>query len=170
VIVALELPHVTAILRHAGLIDVRWASSAALDRGTAVHAATEYFDQDDLDRSSLNPEVAKRLAQYERFKEELRPEILSVEEVVVNTHHGYQGRLDRRVRINGREGVLDIKGPMVDKFHGPQLAAYAHCFDRPMARWTLHLWSIKWKLIEHKRPYDWRTFLEALKKWREDHP
>lgn len=163
----LGLPHVTTILKDAGLIDVEWIPDMARDVGVAVHAACEYLDQGDLDRGSLAPEVAPRLAQYELFLAQLRPEVLSVEEVVSNVRYGYQGRLDRRIRIHGREGVLDIKGPMVAVWHGSQLAAYAHCFEHPLARWTLHLTDTRYKLIEHTRMSDWWTFLSALTKWKE---
>lgn len=159
---ASDFPHVTAILKEVGLISVEWCKDYDRDRGTAVHAATHLHDEDDLDWSTLDDCVAPRLAQWQRFRMEVGPEILSIEERVINEGLRYCGRLDRRVVIRGREGVLDIKGTTPDLFHGPQLAAYAACFKRPLARWNLYLSDDRYRLIERVDRSDWKVFVGAL--------
>lgn len=162
---------VTQVLREAGLIDVQWIAEDARDRGSALHAATHYLDIGDLDRSSVDERVAPALTQYERFIAEMRPQILAVEEEVTNATFGYSGRLDRRVILNEREGVLDIKGVTRSAWHGVQLAAYAACFDRPLRRWSLHVTADDYRLIEHTDRDDWRAFQAALAlvAWRRKH-
>ena len=158
-----ELPHVTAVLRDAGLISLDFVSEEARDRGSSVHAATHYLDEQDLDWSSLeDSRVRAAVQQYERFIAEARPEILACEEPVRNEVLGYCGRLDRRVRINGREGVLDIKGVCQSPWHGAQLAGYAGCFDRPLARWNLYLSADRYILVERKDRDDWKVFCAAV--------
>jgi len=159
---ALDYPHVTQVIKSAGLIDTSFFTEADRDRGTAVHAACQYLDERTLDRESLVPGVALRLAQYERFLAEMKPEILAIEEKVVNEEVRYQGRLDRRVRINGRAGVLDLKGPSCEPWIGIQLAAYAHAVRGGQARWSLHLHDDKYRLIEWTERSDWECFRAAL--------
>jgi hypothetical protein len=164
-------PHVTDILAKAGLIDVTFFTAAARDIGTAVHAATHYLDEGDLRWESVDPVVLPRLRSYQRFLDEVKPVVLSVEEVVLHEAYRYQGRLDRRMQINGREAVVDIKGPSRAPWQAIQVAAYAGTFARPMARYTLHLDDEKYQLIEHRGRRDFDVFKAALTiaAWRSEH-
>lgn len=155
-------PHVTTILATAGLIDAAWFRDYDLERGKALHLATELLDRKDLDWSTVDPLILGRLRSYQRFLDEVKPEILAIEESVVNAPFHYQGTLDRRVRINGREGILDIKGPSRAQWQAIQVAMYAACFLRPMARWTLHLSDDRYLLIEHKSREDWDVAKAAI--------
>ena len=145
-----RLSHVTAIIKSAGLIDSTWFKQEDLDRGSALHQAAQFLDEGDLDWESVDQTVIRRLGQYQKFLAEVRPTILAIEEAVTNEALQYCGTLDRRVRINGREGILDLKGPSRAPWQGVQVAMYAACFGRPLARWTLHLSDERYQLIEHK--------------------
>ena len=172
-IVEADLLRVTGILKAAGLCDMQWASEDAMDRGTAVHLACQYLDEGGLDFATLDPALMPAVEQYVEFLDHVAPEILAIEEEVRNATLRYAGRLDRRVSINGREGILDIKGIYRADWQAIQLAGYAGCFARPMARWTLHLPSdgTTYRLIEHKDRDDWRVFQAALTVagWRARH-
>lgn len=155
-------PHVTDILQAAGLVDPTWFTDDARDLGTAVHIACHYLDEGDLDWNSINPNVVLRVRQYQKFRDDMKPEILSIEEDVINEAFHYCGRLDRRLRINGREGVLDMKGPGRFPWQAIQCAMYAACFNQLLARWTLHLSDERYLLIEHKGRQDWEIAKAAL--------
>jgi hypothetical protein len=155
-------PHVTQILKRAGLVDDAWFTEEARDRGSAVHIAAHYLDQGDLDWQSVHPSVLPRLRQYQRFLDEMRPEILAVEESVVNEALQYQGRLDRRYRIAGQEWLVDFKGPGQAPWQRIQTAFYAGTFPRPMRRAALHLSDERYQFIEHKDRKDWETAKAAL--------
>jgi hypothetical protein len=160
----MNYPHVTAILKDAGLINVEWFTEEMRDRGSAVHLATQYLDEGDLDEDSvLDDGVAAKVEQYKRFKKESGVMIYGIEEEVFHKTLKYQGRVDRRVLINDRMGVLDIKGVAEAEWHGAQLAAYAKCYNVPLARWNLYLHTDRYRLIERKDPRDFSIFLEALK-------
>jgi hypothetical protein len=133
-----ELPHVTQILREIGLVDATWFTDHMRERGTALHRACELHDKGDLDNDSIDPEIEDSLKKYRRFIDDFPSmEILAIEKEVI--YPGlYQGRLDRQVRINGTEGILDIKG-QASKVDPLQLAGYALTFRRSMARWNLYL-------------------------------
>ncbi len=145
-----SLPHVTAILRDAGLVDIRYFTEFMRQRGTALHRACEYHDKGDLNPTTIDPEIEQPFMGYMKFLNEVEPVILAVEEQV-QYKQIYCGRLDRRVKIRGREGILDIKG-QPSKVDPLQLAGYSATFDNPMARWNLYL-RVKegdYKLVEHR--------------------
>lgn len=164
-------PHVTDIMRDAGLVTIDWFTEEARDRGTAVHLATRYLDEGDLDRSSLDASVAPRLEQYERFLAEVKPTIVDIERTVEHDTLGYVGTLDRTLTIAGRVGVLDIKGTLESPWHGVQLAAYAACVGGPLARWNLYLHDTRYKLVERRERTDWEVFKAAITiaSWRNLH-
>src|SRR5262245_23208034 len=164
--------HVTEALALSGIVDTQWFTEESRARGTAVQLATRFLDEGDLDSSSVDPAILPRLRSYERFKAEVQPEILTIEEPVVNTTYRYCGTLDRRVRINRREGILDIKG-LPASSHGPQTAGYAGCFigGERFARWGLYLQDDGYRLIEFTGREDWSVFLASLTiaSWRRIH-
>ncbi len=164
-----DLPHVTDMLSRVGLTDFQWAREYDLVRGSAMHAATQYLDEGDLDWRSVDPVLLGRLRSYQRFKDELDPTILAVEEEVVNETFRYCGRIDRRLIIRGREGILDIKGPARAPWQALQVCLYARCYPRPMARWTLHLSDDRYNLFEHAGRSDWNASLAVctLAAWRD---
>jgi len=166
------LPRVTGILKSAGLVDTTWFKQEDLDRGTQVHLACQFYDENVLIWDSLkdlDPRVTLRLTQYQRFLEELKPEILAIEEEVTNEALRYIGHLDRRWILNGSEGIGDLKAPSKAPWQAIQLALYAGCFKRPMKRWTLHLHDDRYQLIEHKNRKDWEIAKAAITiaNWRE---
>lgn len=155
--------HVTEVLKLAGLVDDRFFTEEARDRGTALHLATVYFDEGNLDDESLDPAIRGGLDAYRAFYRDVHPVILACEEPVEDLARGYCGTPDRVLVINGREGVLDIKRGAESPWHAIQLAAYAHTYGRPMARWNLYLGQDgKYKLIERRSRLDWPVFEAAL--------
>lgn len=157
-----RLPHVTNVLHRAGLVDTAWFRQEHLDKGSALHAAARYLDEADLNWNSVYKSVLPRLRQYQLFLDGVKPTILSIEESVVNDVFRYCGRLDRRVIINGREGVLDLKGPARAPWQAVQVAMYAACFGHYMQRWTLHLSDERYQLIQHRSRLDWEAAKAAL--------
>jgi hypothetical protein len=164
-------PHVTDVLAKAGLIDATFFTQVARDVGTAVHAAAHYLDEGTLDFRTLDPVIAPRLRSYQRFLDEMKPVILGIEETVQHEVYRYQGTLDRRVQLNGREAVIDLKGPYQAPWQAIQVAAYAGTFERPMDRYTLHLDDEKYQLVQHRGRRDFDVFKAALtlSAWRSEH-
>ena len=166
----MSLPHVTSILREVGLVDTTWFTEEARDRGSALHLATEYLDRGELDEATVDPLIVSRLAAYRLFIKEMKPEILSIEEHV-EYPGSYQGTLDRRVRIAGKEWVLDIKAGGPAPWHSLQLAGYALCFDRPLVRCSLYLTDTYKLMVWPQRRADddmWRACV-CFAAWRRKH-
>jgi len=169
---------VTEILQRAGLINTDHFSEYHRDRGTGVHRACHFWDEGDLDDSSLVPEIRVRLDHYRRFLDELHPTIIAAEREVEHSILGYRGRLDRIAEINGRVGVLDLKGVSEAAWHGVQVSAYMAAYNSNLntakpavARWNLYLHDDHYRLIERTDRQDFGVFCAALTlaRWKEKH-
>ncbi len=168
-----EIPGVTTILKP--LCDFSHIREEVLARksalGTAVHFATELFDEDDLDWDSLTEEQAGYTRGWAKFREEQDVEIIGMEQKVYHDTMRYAGTLDRRLILNGTRGILDIKtSAVMSAATGVQTAAYAEAAKRtwpdepaPEARWGLQLKPDgTYRLHAYESKRDWATFLSLL--------
>ena len=132
------VPSVTQILRAAGLVDSYdgipdHILQFAADRSIAVHQASVYYDDNDLDPDSLCLEVAKYVAAWRRFRLEHEFKILASEQMHLGKLNGLQFgmTLDRLIQFAGSNGsgkttILDIKCTReIHRHHAVQLAGYA---------------------------------------------
>lgn len=114
------VPHVTQVLRD--LIPGWSASEWYLERGVAVHACAAMvakhveFDYD--------TQIDGQVKAIRRFFDEVKPEVLDVEKLIVSEAYAYAGRLDLICRIGIRTVVLDWKAS-VNPSVPYQLSAYA---------------------------------------------
>ncbi len=166
-----DLPHVTKILIDSGLVDAQWFTDEARDRGSALHKATEYFDQGELDVDSVDASFLAKFNLYQKFIKEMHPAISAIEEQVEYAG-SYCGTLDRRLYINGNESILDIKSGVASPADRLQLAGYALTFERPMQRWNLYLgYGSNYRLVQHKNTReddaDWRACVRVARLRRE---
>lgn len=170
------VPSVTTILADVGLIDTTWFNDQALIRGTFVHEATALDDRDDLDDDSVDAQLACYIEAWRAFRSETGCEILSIEQRVASPAFTYAGTLDRRIRFNGYEWVLDIKTGGSLRWHALQVAAYASLvipiaaaepgarFTAPMVkRATVHLRDNgRYSFTPHAAPRDFDIFGAAV--------
>ena len=138
-----ELPSVTQVLREAGLIDEQWYNDFSRDRGSVVHLATEFLDDDQLDEDSVDERIKPYLDAYRQFKIDSGFEPLPIVdqvtgcEVISEAHrfqpkYGYAGTIDRIGMLkSGRKAVIDIKTGAAHATHRLQLAAYQALLDKP---------------------------------------
>ena len=171
------LPSVTQILRP--LIDLsgipRDVLEAKRDLGQRVHAACHYLSENDLDPSSVDPDVEPYLAGFERFLRETGAEIIANEQFVHSQQWGYAGQLDLIARIDGATHLLDIKSCVaVPMSAGPQTAAYLRALGDPSVthRGALRLKPDGRYVLEPlHNPNDWAAFFAALSllRYKESH-
>lgn len=125
------LPSVTEILCGAGLVDTQWFTDAGKWRGSAVHAACWYEDENDLDEAGLDPRLAGYLAAYRKFKAETEF-VVEVNEMKV--HHdllGYAGRFDKVGKFAKGPALIDLKSGAASKVTRYQTTAYVACLASP---------------------------------------
>lgn len=121
------VPSVTKILEP--LIDYSMVNQEVLERGrllgTAVHRMTELHDNDDLDESSLSPQMLMYLGGWKQFRADTGFVPETIEKRMYHELYGYSGTSDRTGVIKGKKAVIDIKKMMtLGAVIGVQLAAY----------------------------------------------
>jgi len=63
------LDGLTSTIKEAGLIS-NYGSEWHMNKGTAVHLATEYFDRGTLDEDTLDPQIQGYLESWKRFRKD----------------------------------------------------------------------------------------------------
>lgn len=132
------VPSVTQILKEAGLVDTTWFTEFGRWRGSAVHKATHYFDEGDMDRRTLDPVVKPFVADWKRFREDTGFTPTLIEKPLYEPIYGYCGTPDRRGYFLGGKPedsneVIDLKtypGGKAPWWTRLQLAAYGRMLDR----------------------------------------
>lgn len=132
------LPSVTQVLEACGVVDYSYLPPAtrrmALGRGSAVHSATQFDDEGDLDETLLDDELVPYVAAWRRFRAETGfvPDLIEHRD-----HHPkyqYAGTLDRRGSFpDGTKAICDIKSNSSEGWVSLQLAAYSAFFESPRA-------------------------------------
>lgn len=126
------IPSVTQILEATKISDFSHVPQDVLEvaqeRGTAVHQACWFDDQNDLDESSLDPRLGGYLAAWRKFRAEQQITIRLIEERVYSTL-GFAGTFDRLVTMpKWGEVMLDLKTGEQTAAWRIQLAAYVRGF------------------------------------------
>lgn len=126
------LPSVTEILKGAALVNDQWWTDAGRWRGSAVHNACWYDDQDDLDEASLDSVLRPYVDAYRKFKVETGFVPSDIETPIYNDLLGYAGTPDRIGKLgDGRLCVPDLKSGASSKVTRYQTVAYASCLPSP---------------------------------------
>ena len=81
----------------------------AAERGSAVHYATELYDENDLDWSGLDDRIVNYVRAWERFRTETGWHVVHKEQVVAHPVHRYAGTFDRIMAVGQRRILVDIK-------------------------------------------------------------
>lgn len=121
------VPSVTTILSAVGLYDFDFVSSETLavaaERGKIVHTYIEWYEQGELDESTIDPELAGYFESYIKMKDAgLLPERPSaIEKRLYSAKFKYAGTLDQ---MYGNDWINDIKTGLLGAEHGLQLSAY----------------------------------------------
>lgn len=105
-----------------------------LDRGRAVHSATQYDDEGDLIYDDLPEYLSGYVDAWRCFCAETEFVPLLIEEKVFSKRYGYAGCLDRVGIFRGEQVVLDIKSGEIAPATAMQTAAYGKAY-KPGKRW-----------------------------------
>lgn len=178
------LPGITSRLRVCDVIDDAWFSDESARRGTAVHLLTQYVDEGDLDKTSIDPRLVPYANAWERFKLDTGFEPLHGPELpVASVSLGYGTRIDRVGTIAktppDRRIVLNLKSGASQPWHALQLAGEAIAYSETygvrlglLERATVQLkpdGTYRFNRYENRRDYDvWRG-VAMLASWRENH-
>lgn len=177
-----RIPSVTGILKPLydfSMVDPAYlAYKAAI--GQAVHTATEYYDQDDLDLDSLDEKISGYVYGWIKFRKETGFTPRLVEARYLHPLHLYAGTLDREGDYQGQSTILDVKTTStMSAAVGIQLAAYLESYvannpglPRPTRRTAVQLFQDgTYKAHDFADPGDFAVFLSLLnvQRWKEKH-
>src|SRR4030067_2471322 len=130
VVNGIKTPSVTQVLRSAGLIDFAFVGPEDLTRGTFVHKATEYYDENRLNWSTVDPICKPFVDGWIKFREESGFIIEAIEEKLYSAKYRYTGKLDRRGIWRGKRTVLDIAtGFEYKPYKAIQTEAYLQAYN-----------------------------------------
>lgn len=107
---------VTEVIQAFGIIRESNDSEWYMERGSAIHLATEYYDMGTLDESDLDPQLVGYLEAWKKYRADTGYNPKYIEKPLLHSIFGYCGKLDR-------DG-LDIKSGAPAKWHILQAAAY----------------------------------------------
>lgn len=152
------LPSVTTVIREAGLMDSTFWNSEACNRGTRVAKMTAYFDQGDLEESTVDQAELGYLNAWRRFLSESGFEVGGVEQLVYMPGR-VAGTLDRIGLLNSVSALIDIKTGQESAWHAIQTAGYSMLTGRRNRRYACYLAEDgKYKLVQHSDLGDFGIF------------
>lgn len=175
------VPSVTQVIKDNRLSETfghvnREVLNRKRDIGKAAHAAAHYYDEGDLDESTVDAEVQPYLEAWKAFVYERKVEMLSLEQLVADPLYRVAGTIDRIARVPGMAGelVIDIKtGDPRDAGANYQTAGYAllaaslAVITKPflIERWSVQLHperAVPYSVTPYRSTADRRIFLAAL--------
>lgn len=164
------IPGVTSLL--APLIDYSMVREEVLamaaERGSAVHYATQLYDENNLDEDSIDIRILGYLNAWKRFRDDQQFEPYWIEKPLGHPVHRFGGTPDRFGRMKGERTALDIK--TVSKLMpatAVQTAAYqelGRINDMPTeCRVAVQLKADgTYRMETYRSRDDWPTFLSLL--------
>jgi hypothetical protein len=164
------VPSVTQILQMAGFHDPSRIPTRNRIRGaalgTAVHHATHFLDENDLDPATVAPQAVPYLDAYRLFKDETGFVPVAIEQQGIAEHDGLKFGycIDRSGLYQGELIQLELKTAATrERWWKLQTAGYADATEHEGRRAVLHLMrDRKYKLLWHDEADDFRYWRGAL--------
>jgi len=129
---------VTQILERAGLVCYAGIPAGILEHkaevGTAAHAACHYYDEGDLDESTIGEEVFGYLEGWKKFRRETDfvPTLIEYRGIAEVDGMRYGYTLDRVGTLLGKSHLIEIKCTAgIEISWGPQTCAYEMAIRKP---------------------------------------
>lgn len=107
----------------------------AAERGTAVHLATEFYDDGDLDEDSIDPEILPYVEAWRLFRRESGFVVFRSEVRVHSARHGFAGTFDCLGVLNKQLAIVEKKTTaQLHPSTAIQVSAYMRAFNEGKPR------------------------------------
>lgn len=116
---------VTQAMKESGLIDTRWFTEWAAQRGSRIHRAVQLLCEDDLDEESVDFNDRPYLEAYKKFAAEKNWRPFGTELHVWDEGRGFAGTLDGVGDLDRKATIVDYKTGPPTRAVGIQLTGYA---------------------------------------------
>lgn len=172
------IPSVTQVLKAAGVIDDRWYTAEARDKGSAVHKLCERYAQGERqDRHGRALADLPYVNAFARWVADYCVWAIATECRVYHKVNGkaYAGTFDLLAEIEGRRELIDIKSGVPARWHVVQLAAYAMAqpTDDTGASWgrsvnpdRIAVLYLKADGTYRYAPIPGSRFVDAIREWK----
>lgn len=144
--------------------------ASASVRGKDVHTACQFYDENDLNWATLQPDIRAYTECYVAAIKFYGIKVLQNEVKRYHPKYLYAGTCDKPSVIDGLTGILDLKSGIKETWHKWQVALYWAMLMREIpnmtALWTLYIKPGEYlngrgfDLVTHENPQ--RLFNEAL--------
>ena len=105
-------------------MDSRYKDPWYLLRGQYVHKATELYDKNELDESTVDERITPYFNGYLKFRKDTGFEPIYIEQPLFHPQYFYAGKLDRIGPIHDHHVLIDLKSGAKVKVDELQGAAY----------------------------------------------
>lgn len=162
------LPSITQAIGEAGFVNTEFYTDEGRDRGTFVHDACWFYDENDFDWHNVDERLHGYVKAYIKFRKEADFEPDIIEKKYYDELFWFAGRPDRAGRL-GKEpkAIVEIKTGKPGAFAAIQTAAQKILIEKHnpgyYKRFALELMSDgKYDLTPHLDPKDRNVFLASL--------
>lgn len=164
------IPGITDIIRLAGAMRISPGSDLEtpiyMQRGTAVHRATELYDKDILDWSTVSDEIYGYVLAWTKFREETNFRPVQIETPLFHPGYFFAGTPDRGGFFGKKGAVVEIKTGTHEDWHALQTAAQDLLLpklQKPRIRMCVCLGeSGGYSVKSYEDPLDHKVFLSFL--------
>lgn len=149
-------PSISFLLQEFGIIDTTYFKAIHAEKGHAVHRATYYFDDSDLDESTLDDETRAKLEGWKKFKSEcnfkpmikLREKPMIISSIKIGVTPDAPGIMgDKPSIIEIKSGQVNLKAVRIQTA-SQQMAVHENFHLFCPNRFVVQLFPGGYKLIE----------------------
>lgn len=117
--------HIVSVTQALSILDERWKIDPwYLKRGRLTHLATAYLDRNELDESTVDPQISGYIAAYVGFKLDTGFEPQLIEHRLYHKGYGYAGTIDRIGPLNANLSIIDLKSGVPARVDELQMVGY----------------------------------------------
>lgn len=165
---------ITQLIEKGGLVSgLEFFTEASRQRGTEIHRLCTLFDLGALDLAALNSPYAPYVLAYIEACQQLKPELIEIEEAVYHPDYRLAGRPDRVWRVMNLQTVAEIKSAAKAKHHAIQTALQAIVLSAhhplPPEQWQRLVIYVKktgrFSVERHDDPRDFHTAYGLIKEF-----
>jgi len=129
------VPGLTEIFTDLGIINNRFYTEEARERGRLIHLITELYDRGSLDIDTVDPRLLGYFEAYRNFLDKHNPEIIEIEKPIGNKVLKYASKLDRVFKMKIAPGyigkiITDLKTGAKERWHQLQLTAHLMAYSK----------------------------------------
>ena len=160
-----ELDSVTGIIKGGLGLYQHKRISAKAEFGTDVHQTLQYYNEHDLNESTLAEPLKPYLEQYKDACKEHKIEHLQSETMRYEPDLLFAGTIDMICKVDGKMSLIDFKTGKIEPWHGLQLGAYSKLMEREITiekAYCLYLQADGFQLTEYDHKQGWQYFLAIM--------